>query len=75
MSDTYSLTISYNNLTSQTFRGYLQLVAADGIRIREEAVELTPTRQGKSNYINTTTGSMINAGNYKVVFAAGDAKG
>ncbi|WP_240410077.1 malectin domain-containing carbohydrate-binding protein [Flavisolibacter nicotianae] len=73
--DTYSLTISYNNPTSQTLRGQLQLVAADGTQMKQEAVELTPTRQGKSNYINTTTGSMINAGKYKVVFTAGDAKG
>lgn len=73
--DTYSLTISYNNPTPQTLRGHWQLVAADGRRMKEEAVELTPTRPGRSNYINTTTGSMINAGNYKVVFTAGEAKG
>jgi Lhr-like helicase len=35
--------------------------------MKKEKVEFTPTRKGKWNYYNTTTGTMINAGNYKVV--------
>ena len=73
--DMYSLTISYNNPLSKTLRGHLQLIAADGTLMKKEEVELTPTRPGKSNYINTTTGSMINAGNYKVLFTASEASG
>ncbi|HET7897067.1 MAG TPA: glycoside hydrolase family 2, partial [Flavisolibacter sp.] len=73
--DMYSLTISYNNPSQQLVKGRLQVLASDGTLMKEEAVELTPTRPGKSNYISTTTGSMINAGNYKVTLTAKEAEG
>ncbi len=73
--DMYSLTISYNNPLQQTMKGKLQLVAADGTLMKEEEVELMPTRPGKSNYISTTTGSMINAGAYTVILSAPAAEG
>lgn len=43
--------------------------------MKEEDIAFTTTRPGKSNYINTTTGTMINAGNYKVRLSAKDAEG
>ncbi|GAA4736251.1 malectin domain-containing carbohydrate-binding protein [Flavisolibacter ginsenosidimutans] len=73
--DVYSLTVSYNNPLQQNVKGNLKLIAADGTLMKEEEVELTPTKAGKSNYISTTTGSMINAGKYKVVLAAKEAQG
>ena len=73
--DVYSLTVSYNNPLQQNIKGNLKLFAADGTLMKEEDVELTPTKAGKSNYINTTTGSMINAGKYKVVLSAKEAQG
>jgi len=73
--DIYSLTISYNNPAAGIINGHLQLLAGDGTLMKEEDVELTPTRPGKSNYITTTTGSMINAGSYQVVFTAKGAEG
>jgi hypothetical protein len=73
--DIYSFTISYNNPLQENVKGHLKLMAADGTLMKEEEVEMTPTKPGKSNYINTTSGSMINAGNYTVVLTAGEAKG
>ena len=64
--DIYSLTISYNNPHNETIKGKLQFFAADGTLMKEEIVELTSTRPGKTNYINSSTGTMINAGNYKL---------
>ena len=64
--DVYSLTISYNNANNSVIRGDLQFFAADGTLMKKEPVEFTPTRAGKSNYITTNTGTMVNAGNYKV---------
>jgi beta-galactosidase len=66
VADVYSLTISYNNPHEKNVSGTVELFAADGTLMKTEAVEFTPTRPGKSNYINSSTGSMINAGNYKV---------
>ncbi len=75
VADIYSLTISYNNPLQQTMKGRLQLLSADGTSMKEEAIEFTPTKVGKSNYITTNTGSMINAGHYKVRLIANDAAG
>jgi beta-galactosidase len=75
VADIYSLTVSYNNPLQKVLNGRLQFFAADGTMMKEEAVEFTPTRVGKSNYITTNTGSMINAGHYKVRLTAPDAAG
>ncbi|HUC82216.1 MAG TPA: malectin domain-containing carbohydrate-binding protein [Flavisolibacter sp.] len=75
VADIYSLTVSYHNPHQKVLHGRLQFFAADGTLMKEEAVEFTPTRVGKSNYITTNTGSMINAGHYKVRLTAPDAAG
>ena len=49
--------------------------AADGTLMKEEAITFTPTKEGKSNYINTTTGTMINAGKYILRLTSKDARG
>ena len=66
VADMYSLTISYNSPHNETVKGKLQFFAADGTLMKEEIIEFTATKPGKSNYINSSTGTMINAGNYKV---------
>ena len=43
--------------------------------MKEETIVFTPTRQGKSNYITTNTGTMINAGNYKLRLSSKEAEG
>jgi len=75
VADIYSLTVSYNNPLQQVLKGKLQLLSADETLMKEEAVEFTPTRVGKSNYITTNTGSIVNAGHYKVVLTAPEAAG
>jgi beta-galactosidase len=75
VADIYSLTVSYNNPLQKVLKGRLQFFSADGTLLKEEAVEFTPTRVGKSNYITTNTGSMINAGRYKVRLTAPDVAG
>ncbi|TDH28820.1 DUF4982 domain-containing protein [Segetibacter sp. 3557_3] len=73
--DTYSLTIAYNNPGTTDITGKLEFFSADGTLMKEEMITFTPTRPGKSNYISTTTGSMINAGTYRVRITSADAKG
>jgi beta-galactosidase len=75
VADIYSLTISYNNPKANTIKGKLEFFAADGTKMKEEDVEFTPTKTGKTNYISTTTGSMINAGTYKVRLTSKEAEG
>jgi beta-galactosidase len=75
VADIYSLTISYNNPKANIIKGKLEFFAADGTKMKEEDVEFTPTKPGKTNYISTTTGSMINAGTYKVRLTSEDAEG
>ncbi|MGB8193750.1 MAG: glycoside hydrolase N-terminal domain-containing protein [Chitinophagaceae bacterium] len=74
VADTYSLTISYNNATQQVITGKLELLSADGTLMKTENVEFTPTRAGKSNYISSSTGSMINAGSYKLRLTSAKAE-
>ena len=74
VADTYSLTITYHNPHEKIVKGRLELRAADGTLMKEEEVEFTPTRPGKSNYINSSTGSMINAGNYTVRLSSDEAE-
>ncbi len=73
--DTYSLTIAYNNPGTTDISGKLEFFSADGTLMKEEIITFTPTRPGKSNYISTTTGSMINAGTYRLRITSPTAKG
>jgi beta-galactosidase len=75
VADMYSLTISYNNPNANTINGTLEIFSEDGTLLKKEDVEFKATRPGKSNYISTTTGTMINAGKYTVQLRAKDAKG
>lgn len=73
--DTYSFTITYNNPHTEKVKGLLQFLAADGTLMKEEAIELMPTKAGKLNYINSSTGTMVNAGNYKLRLTCPNAEG
>lgn len=73
--DIYSFTISYNNPNAATVKGKLSLINFEGTVMKEEVVDITPTKTGKLNYISTTTGSMVNAGNYKVKLSLQGAEG
>jgi beta-galactosidase len=43
--------------------------------MKTEEITLEPTKTGKWNYLTTNTGSMINAGSYRVALIPTSAKG
>lgn len=73
--DIYSLTIKYHNPSAQLLKGKLEFLSADGTLMKTEMVEFAPTKAGKWNYLSTNTGSMINAGSYKVRLTVTETKG
>ncbi len=75
VADTYSLTLKYHNPFEKGLKAKLQFLTADGTVMKTEEAILSPTKEGKWNYFNTNTGSMVNAGTYKVRITAIDAKG
>ena len=66
VSDQYSLTIKYRYLPAVVGTGKLEVRLLDGTLIKEEAVRLLTTLPNKWSYSTTSTGTMINAGRYKV---------
>jgi beta-galactosidase len=75
VADLYALRIKYYNFTSQTFTANMQLLAADGTVMKTEELSFKPVQKGKSGTAATTTGTSINAGNYRVVITATAADG
>jgi len=75
VADLYALRIKYYNFTDKPLTGKMQLLAADGTVMKEEILTFKTVAKGKSGTIVTTTGTSINAGNYKVVITATDAQG
>jgi beta-galactosidase len=76
LADTYSLTFRYANPLAKPFTARLTIMGADGkLLIKEETVELLPSKPGKWSYLTTSTGTMINAGSYRIKLAATDAAG
>jgi beta-galactosidase len=66
VADTYSLTIKYHNPSIQNIKAKLEFLANDGTIMKTEELTFAPTKEGKWNYLTTNTGSMVNAGSYKV---------
>ena len=75
VADVYSITVKYNNPLEQDMTGTLQLFDISGVKMVEAQAVFKFTRPGKWNYITINTGSMINAGHYKVRLVTKDAKG
>ncbi|MGG9960832.1 malectin domain-containing carbohydrate-binding protein [Ferruginibacter sp. SUN106] len=73
--DIYSLNLRYTNPADKNLSGTLQIIMADGTVMKNEKITFTPAKPGKWNYISTTTGSMVNAGNYIIRITADDAVG
>jgi beta-galactosidase len=74
VADTYSLTLKYHNPTTIDLKAKLEFTTTDGTIMKSEEIVLNPTKAGKWNYLTTNTGSMINAGSYKVNIIAIDSK-
>ncbi len=73
--DIYSLTVRYSNTADKNLSGRIEIIMADGTVLKNEKVVFTPSKPGKWSYITTNTGSMINAGNYRIKIIAEDAVG
>ncbi|WP_442591132.1 malectin domain-containing carbohydrate-binding protein [Pedobacter sp. AW31-3R] len=74
VADTYSLTLKYHNASEKNVSATIEVAALDGtIMKKEEKLILAPTKEGKWNYVNTNTGTMINAGSYIIRLKSIDA--
>lgn len=73
--DEYSITIKYNSSYKKPLEGQLQLSASDGTVLKKEKIIFTETKEGKWNYVSTSTGGMINAGTYQLKLSVSHAKG
>jgi len=75
VADSYNLSFKYYNTSLQVFKANMQLQAADGTIMKSEVLNFKPLTKGKSGTVSTSTNGSINAGNYKVILTAIDAKG
>ncbi|MET1054088.1 MAG: glycoside hydrolase N-terminal domain-containing protein [Pedobacter sp.] len=75
VADTYSLTLKYHNPSGKEQMAQIEVLAMDGTIMKKPAVlKLAQTKAGKWSYITTDTGTMINAGQYKVRILSVDAR-
>ncbi len=65
----YALRINYRNLSDQDLHIRLRLLASDGRLLKDAVLTFGPNQRGWKA-LSTTTGSYINAGDYKVVLSA-----
>ncbi|MXV15190.1 malectin domain-containing carbohydrate-binding protein [Hufsiella ginkgonis] len=76
VADIYSLTIKYHNPLEKPMKAKISVISKDGtVILKDEPLEFLSTKSGKWNYLTTNTGSMVNAGQYKIILTAEDAAG
>ncbi len=76
VADTYSLTVKYHNPFQKILKARIEVLAVDGTVMKPaETFDMAPTKEGKWNYFTTNTGTMINAGTYKVRIISEEAGG
>jgi len=73
--ESHELRIKYANTTGKSLTARMQLLAADGTIMRDATLSFGKTIPNKWKTAGTTTGTSINAGNYKIVLTAIDAMG
>lgn len=75
VADVYSLTLKYHNAFATSRMVSVEVQTLEGNVLKPaEKLQLDPTREGKWNYVTTNTGTMINAGTYRVIVRGIDAK-
>ena len=62
----YALRFRYVNTSDNPVHGQMTVHAADGTLLKQQDLELSPSQKGKWKVAETSTGTMINAGHYKV---------
>jgi len=75
VADVYTIRIKYLNTTGKTLNADVSVLAADGTVMKTGIIAFAATTADKWKTVETTTGTSINAGNYKVVISAKDAAG
>ena len=73
--ESHELRIKYFNPTGKKLSAKLKLLAADGTVMKEADLEFGTNQPDKWKIATTTTGTSINAGNYKVIVSATDVQG
>jgi hypothetical protein len=66
VADMYALRFRYINHTGKPVSMHMKLLAADGTLMHQEKLQLTPTSEKWATY-DSSTGTTINAGHYKVI--------
>jgi hypothetical protein len=75
VADMYALRIKYYNQTDKILTAKMQLQATDGTVMKEESISFKQVPKNKSGTVATTTGTSINAGNYKLIITGIQAAG
>lgn len=75
VADVYTLRLKYLNITGKALTAQVKVLAADGSLMKQEILTFGTTTADKFKTLETTTGTSINAGNYKVIITAKDAAG
>lgn len=76
VADVYSLTLKYHHAFQESRTASIALEMLDGTVLKPaENLALETTRAGKWNYVTSNTGTMINAGSYRVIVRGVNAKG
>lgn len=65
--DKYTLRCRYVNHAGKAVSAHIRMTSSDGVIMNEEDVLLNPTPPGKWKTAESSSGSMINAGTYKVL--------
>ena len=69
LAQVYALRFNYSNTSGKPLKAVLQLITANGTILKNDEITFPETAE-KWKQISTTTGTYINAGNYKVLIIA-----
>jgi Beta-galactosidase/beta-glucuronidase len=74
IAEVYPLSFYYANNGTETIMANIQIISAENIILREAMITFPPTGE-KPRVINTSTGTTINAGNYRVIISGDNLNG
>jgi beta-galactosidase len=75
VADIYSVTLKYFYPGEKDLKADIAILDAAGKLMKQEEVSLVNTKPGKWNTVTINTGTMINAGSYKIILSTKDAMG